>query len=160
MKQSRQKTTTIEAEKVGEDVKPYGFYNPDEKELFKPSNLDPRFDNNPKEKIRHQDQILPESDSHLNVYLLRKLRPSITAALEQSNSKDYANDHWQDQAQRIIKAHYKIRYPDRGKNILNEETVELIKEKYPLQLQMLAGVSQYLEEGKSIDQVLRLIGMK
>ena len=72
--------------------------------------------------------------------LKRKMRPGVVTIMTALDGKDFADNNYWYICQMIINAGLVLYCPSLCKNLLQESQVNIIKERYPLQLQMLKSL--------------------
>lgn len=95
----------------------------------------------------------------INTLVKRKLRIPVEMIIRKDHGEDFAANNWAGIAQLIINVHLKITYPDTYRDAAKDSQVTDIKKRYPLQLQMLEGVTKFINEGKTIKQIQSLLGV-
>jgi hypothetical protein len=114
------------------------------------SNFDIFKDPYPNAQLRVNEEIV---SGKLNTLIVRKFRGEVLQVIKETQSAEFAEDHWLDRAQTIIKVHMALRYPEKFKHNLDAGTIDRIKLDYPAQLKYLADISDKLEKGMTVKQI-------
>ena len=72
--------------------------------------------------------------------LKRRMRPGVVTIITQRDGKDFADNNYWAISQMIINAGLVLYCPSLCKNLLQESQVNIVKERYPLQLQMVKSL--------------------
>jgi hypothetical protein len=90
----------------------------------------------------------------LNGSVKRKMRNFVSMKLREEHGEEYASNHYDFASQLIINVHLFTNHPSEFKALaLDDVLIKKTKKDYPLQLQLLAEVSELINKGKTEKEI-------
>lgn len=99
-------------------------------------------------------------DEKLKWKLIRMMRSPVTNKLSELHGREFAENNAEFMSEFIIKAFLVLNDPQNFSKLLSQDQVDRIKKDFPDQLDLLKKAQEFIDAGKTADEVEGLLKLK